>query len=47
MCSIIAHYKQQPTHVDDEISVGGIPIPKNETTAALVALIATLNCIYC
>ena len=31
MCSIIAHDKQQPAYVDDEISGGGRPIPKNET----------------
>ena len=32
ICYIIAHDKQQPTYVDDEISGGGRPIPKNKTT---------------
>ena len=35
MCSIIAHNKQQPVYVDNEISGGGKPIPKNTTTEAL------------
>ena len=42
MCCITAHDKQQPTYVDDLISVGGIAMPKNETTAALQSLDATL-----
>ena len=43
MCYIIAHDKQQPIHIDDEISVRVIPIPKNSTTEELEALGATLN----
>ena len=43
MCSITAHNKLQPTYVDDASSGGGRAIPKNETTAALESLGATLN----
>ena len=32
MNSIIVHNKQEPTYVDDEISGGSRPIPKNATT---------------
>ena len=35
MLSIIAHDQQEPIYVDDEISFGGILIPKNKTTEAL------------
>ena len=47
MCSIIAHDKQQPTYVDDEISAGGRPIPNHLETEVLESLVATLNFIYC
>ena len=47
MCYIIAHDKKQPIYDDDEISIGGRPIPKNATTEALYALSADLNFIDC
>ena len=43
---IIAHDRQLHTYVDDEISGGGRPIPKNATTEWLEALGDTLNFIY-
>ena len=45
MCSTIAHNKQQSQYIDDEISGGGRPIPKYETTEALETMGTTLNCI--
>ena len=47
MCSITAHDKLQPTYVDDAISVVGIAIPYNATTAAFKSLGTTLNVIDC
>ena len=47
MCSINAHDKLQPTQIDDSSRIGGRKIPKNETTAALEVLGATLNFIGC
>ena len=35
MCYITAHYKEQPTYVDDASSGGGKEITKNATTSAL------------
>ena len=43
MCSITAHYKQQPTYVENASSGGGRAIPKNATLAELQSLGATLN----
>ena len=47
MCYITAHYKEQPTYVDDASSGGGREIPKNATTVELESLGATLNFIDC
>ena len=40
---ITAHDKQQPTHVNNANSGGGISIPNNTTTSALQSLGATFN----
>ena len=47
MCYITAHYKEQPTYVDDASSGGGRSIAKNATTVPLQSIGATLNFIDC
>ena len=47
MCSINAHYRQQPTYVDYERSGVSREIFKNSTIAAINPIIATLDFIDC
>ena len=47
ICSITAHVRQQPIHVDDASSAGGIAIHNNATTAELKSIGETLDFIGC
>ena len=43
LCSVIAHYKKQPSYEEEEISIGDRSIPNNATTETLEALGAAFN----
>ena len=47
MCFITVHDKLQPIYFYGAISVGGLTIYKNATTAALESLGTTISFIYC
>ena len=47
MCSVDAHEKYNPSEHDYGSSGGGLPLPLNSTTEALVSLIPTIDFIGC